>query len=322
MLVLLVAGCGRPVDGTPTSGDRTADPGYFFAGDLATHGRTVSEADGAFLGYLRALRRVDPCAVVDQDTLARVGELSSVSMLYAFDQCDLAVKLPGRTQRQFLTIGVELTDPDVESAPGSCDRLVPLDLTGLPGAGGWSGMPQPMVRVGILGDDDCAVTERLAEALDVALAGDGAALPARDGAARYPVRLAERDPCEVLDELGADVVIWHATRSRPYTCVFRVRSGSSDGTGLELQLQPRIVGIVAETAEQHISPDGDLLYLEPDYCSATVFVGSRMQRRMAGGEFVDVAENEVRPAVTVTGGAAGECTEALRVAGIAAKLFR
>ncbi len=328
---LLVVGCGSPIEGTATTRDPSVDPAFFFAGDVPVYGQTVSKRDTVALSYLRAMRRIDVCGLADQQTLSSIGDVTSTSTLYALDECDIEVKLPGKADRRYLTVSLELARAtktpsfragDVrvyETAPGSCEYLVPLDLSGLPGARPLRKPYQPYLRLAQIGNQDCAVTQQFAAA--VAVKVGTAPLPARDAAAVYPVGLAERDPCEVLSVIGDEVDSWDVNRSRPYSCEFGVwRDGDPEVVGLRLSLQPKIVDLATEGSEQRVTPGGQELYLDTTFCSATVFVGPAMQRRLAGGDFVDVENVVVRPAVTVDGGE-GDCSAAVDVAGAAAELF-
>ena len=110
------------------------------------YGQTVSNSDRVALAYRRAIRRVDVCGLVDADALAKIGEVVSLATLFAFDECDAEVKLPGRPDPRFVTVALDMTRTDApasfrvgsapvyETSPGSCDFLTPLDLGHLPGA--------------------------------------------------------------------------------------------------------------------------------------------------------------------------------------------
>src|SRR5687768_8601600 len=137
-------------------GSRDTDPADFFAGEVPTYGQTVSPDDAIALTYLRAMRRVDPCGLLTRDTLAKVGEIGSVGTLFALDECDLDIKVPGEADRRYVSVEVILNRtsgepvafragglPVYEAYPGSCDYLLPLDLSRLPGARPLPGPDQP-----------------------------------------------------------------------------------------------------------------------------------------------------------------------------------
>ena len=330
LATLTISGCGRSVDGAATRGSLAVDPAFFFAGEVPVYGQTVSNSDRVALAYRRAIRRIDVCGLVNADALGKIGEVVSLATLFAFDECDAEVKVPGRPDRRFVTVQLDMTRADppaafrvggapvYETSPGSCDFLTPLDLGRLPGAARLHKPDQPFLRVGLIGESDCGLAKKVAGAITGRVTG--ASLPPRDSAAGYPVALAERDPCEVLSVLAGDVDRWDISSSRPYQCEFGVwRDGDPDVVSMRLALEPKIVDLVTAGAEHRLL-DGADVYLDKTFCSATVFVGPPLQRRMPGGEFVDVANVVVRPAVVVDSGT-GDCEPVVDVAGTAARLF-
>jgi hypothetical protein len=110
--------------------------------------------------------------------------------------------------------------PVYESYPGSCDYLLPLNLSLLPGAQPLRQPDQPFVRVGLIAAENCEFAQRLARA--IAPAVESSRLPVRDAVAVYPSTLAERDPCQVLAVVAAEVERWDGARSRPYECNFGI----------------------------------------------------------------------------------------------------
>jgi hypothetical protein len=328
--LMVATACARPVDGKPQPGPRQVDPGFFFVGETPVYGQTVSNSDAIMLSYLRAMRRVDVCGLVDHATMAKIGEIGSVGTLFALDECDFDLKVPGQTDRKFLSVQLTLartdqpaafrTDglPVYETFPGSCEYLLPLDMSGLPGATRLRKPDQPYLRIGLIAEDNCGFVRRVVEALAQRI-GPGQ-LPGRDAVAVYPAVLAERDPCEVLSVLAGDVDHWDISRSRPYECEFAVfRDGYPDVVSLQLALEPQIVENVVETRERR-DQDGAVVYLNSTFCSAVTFVGDPMQRKRVSGDFVPLQDLEIRPAVVVESG--GEnCDAVVDVAGIAAKLY-
>ncbi len=329
-VTLTVSGCGRSVDGVATRGTQAVDSSFFFAGELPVYGQTVSNSDKVALSYLRAIRRIDVCGLLNTDALAKIGEVGSLSTLFALDECDAQVKLPGRPEPRFVTVQLDMTHTDgpvafqvggapvYETAPGSCDFLTPLDLAQLPGAARLRKPDQPFLRIGLIGEPDCELTNKVAGAI----AGwvTGAPLPPRDAAAVYPVALAERDPCEVLSVLAGDVDHWNISSSRPYQCEFGVwRDGYPEVVSMRLSLEPKMVDLVTVGADHRVI-DGADVYLDKTFCSASVFVGPPLQRRMADGDFAEIASVVVRPAVVVDSGA-DDCEPVVDVASTAAKLF-
>jgi hypothetical protein len=329
--VLALTGCDRRVDGRATVGSRDAGAAYFFAGDVGFFGQTVSAADKTALAYLRALRRIDVCGLLNHDAFAKVGEIISVATLFAFNECDVDIKVPGAQARTLASVELMMTSQPgtavavragasaiYQSYPGSCQYLAPLRLDTLPGARPLRKPEQPFVRVGLIGADDCGIALRITDAIAQRLLT--APLPARDAAAVYPSALAERDPCEVLSVIGDDVDHWDINSAQPYECHFEMwRAGDPDVVSMQVQLEPELVDNVTDGRERQ-QRDGVEMYVDHRFCSAVSFVGAPMQRRIIGGGYIDLPNSVVRPAVVVeTGGK--NCDAVIDVTMRAAKLY-
>lgn len=327
--MLALTGCSRGIEGSAAMGSRDVDPSYFFAGEVPTYGQRVAANDVTTLAYLRAMRRIDPCGLLTRDALAKVGEIGSVGTLFAFDECDIDVKVPGETDRRYFSIEVILTrisqpvaflagDLAVyEDYPGSCNYLLPLNLSLLPGAQPLRRPDQPYVRVGLIGDDDCDFAKRLVSA--IAPRVESLQLPIRDAVAVYPAVLAERDPCQVLSVVGADIDHWDINGSRPHECVFGLRRGG-DVVPLQVSLEPQVYDMINET-RQHRDRDGVELLINDVFCSTVAFVGTTpMKRKLFGGDYV-TGDMDFRPAVVVDSGSK-DCGVVTDVATAAAKLYR
>jgi hypothetical protein len=331
LLVVLVAlaGCSRSLDGSATIGPRDVDPAYFFAGDVPTYGQRVNPGDVTTLTYMRAARRVDPCGLLTREAMAKIGEIGSVGTLFALDECDVDIKVPGEARRRYASIEVIFNRmagqpvaflagdlPVYETYSGSCDYLVPLNLSLLPGAQPLRQPEQPFVRVGLIADENCDFAQRLARA--IASVVESLRLPVRDAVAVYPSALAEHDPCQVLSVAAFEVERWDVARSRPYECHFGISRGK-DVVPIQVSLEPRNYDLATETRE-HSERDGVELLVDPIYCSAVAFVGGPMQRKLVGGDFIGTGEVVIRPAVVVDSG--GEhCDVVTDVAVAAAKLY-
>jgi hypothetical protein len=337
--VLLVStGCARGVDGSALPKPGAGDPEFFFDAAAPTYGQRVSSLDAVRLAYLQALRRIDVCGLVDQSALAKIGEIQSMGTLFAFDECDVEVKSPGRAVARYISATVELTHadgPEVarvdgvpvrESFAGSCEYLVPIDLSGLPGAGPLAGPDQPHLRVGMIAGTDCAEVPRVAEVIAGKVARSP--LPVRDGLAAYTTALAERDPCEVLTVVEAgswNIASWNIAATATYRCEFEVvRHSDQEAVPMQVALRPRVVDASIDGREL-IRIDGVEVYLDRQRCTAVVFVGPRMQRRLGHGRLVDTPDDlQIRQAITVAGGET-DCTGptlAPEVAARAAVLYR
>ena len=240
-VLVLVTACGQAVGGSARRGSQAVDPGFFFAGPVAAFGRTLSPADTATLSYLRALRRIDVCGLVNRDTVGKVGEIDWYGTLFAFDECDAAVKVPGRTAQEYLSVEVAWERPTGqpaftaaglpvhETSPGSCEFLLPLGLAALPGAPPLTSDNQPVVKTSVIGGGDCPLARRATTALAEWLGGRPP--PPRDAVAAYPVRLAEQDPCAVLAVVGGEITRWDIERGTPYQCVVDVKRGAPADVG-------------------------------------------------------------------------------------------
>lgn len=322
-VLLLVTACAGPLDGRARRGPDAADPGFFFAGPVEVYGRAVSPAGTATLAYLRALRRVDVCGLVNRDTVGKIGEIIWYGTLFEFDECDVAVKVPGRADPRYLSVDVAWERPTGaaaftaagqpvrETSPGSCEFLLPLDLAKLPGAPPLGGTA-PMVRTSVIGGGDCPLARRTITALADWLATAGPP-PPRDAVAAYPIRLAEQDPCAVLSALGAQATRWDIARGTPYQCVFDIERAP-----VRVSLAPRVGNMVIDGRERR-ELKGVLVYLDRASCSAAAIVGPQMQRRLAAGGYEDPPDTVIVPTVSVTG---EDCDAAARTAAVAARLYR
>jgi hypothetical protein len=329
-ILLLLAGCSRNIDGSAALGSRDVDPSYFFAGDVDTYGQSVSDDEVTALAYQRAMRRIDPCGLVTRESLAKIGEIGSVGTLFSLDECDIDIKVPGEADRRYASIEVILNRlagkpvaflsgdlPVYETYRGSCDYLLPLNLSQLPGARPLRTPDQPFVRVGLIAEDNCDFAQSLVRAIAPKL--EALQLPARDAVATYPARLAERDPCQVMSVIGAEVENWDIGRSRPYECDFGV-SRDDDVVPIRLALKPQSFDMPTETRRRR-TRDGIELLVDQTYCSVLAFLGERMQRKLFGGDFVDTGDVVIRPAVVVDSGGT-HCDVVMNVAAAAAKLYR
>jgi hypothetical protein len=310
-VLMVVTGCARAISGSPRA--TGYDASYFFAGEVPTYGQTVSTDDRTRLGYLRALRRIDPCGLLTHDVMAKIGEIGSVGTLFAFDECDVDVKVAGDPARWFLSVELELAPVDAvhETSPGSCEYLMPLALSRLPGAQPLPGPEQPALRIGLISQHNCVLVEKVVQALEPRIGS--MQLPIRDAVGTYPAQLAQRDPCQLQSALH--VANWDVRGSRPYACALALR----DGTPVRVALQPRLFDPDTDTRARRTRGDVDV-FVDTPACSATAYVGRPMQRKLLGGDYVRSADLEIRPAVTV-GSTSPHCDIVTDGAVSAAKLF-
>jgi hypothetical protein len=289
-VLMVLTGCVRAIAGSPRA--TGYDESYFFAGEVPTYGQTVSPDDVTRLGYLRALRRIDPCGMLTHDVMAKIGEIGSIGTLFAFDECDVDVKFAGDPARWFLSVQLELARVDAvhETSPGSCEYLMPLPLSRLPGARPLPGLERPAVRIGLISQHNCVLVAKVVAALEPRIAS--LQLPIRDAVGTYPAVLAQRDPCQAQSVLG--VASWDVRGSLPYTCVLALR----DGAPVRVTLQPLLFDPETDTRARR-SRDGMDVFVDTAGCAATVYVGPPMQRKLLGGDYIRSADLVIRPSVTV-----------------------
>jgi hypothetical protein len=330
VVLTIVTGCTRSVVGTALTGSREVSPAAFFAGAVPTYGLPVGPDGIDGLAYLRAIRRIDPCGPLSRDDLAKIGEIGSVGTLFAFNECDVDVKVPGDADRRYASVEVTLTHVDgqpvafqatglpvYEAYPGSCDYLVPIDLSRLPGAPPPRVPDRPFVRIGLVADENCGFVQRLVRALAPRLAA--LHVPLRDALAVYPAEVAERDPCHVLAAVGSQAGLWDVERSRPYECDFTLRRNGSDDMPVQVSLEPQAYDSATETRTR-IDRGGIEVLVDQGSCAATTYVGPPLRRKLVGGDFVPTGEVVIRPAVVVDAGI-GHCDAATDVAAAAAKFY-
>lgn len=311
MLVLFLVtalgltGCVRAVDAEPRAAG--PDPAYFFAGPVPTYAQSVSPAQRDRLAYLRALRRVDPCDLLTRDSLAGVGEIGSVATMFAFDECDIDIKVAGESSRRYVSVDIDLATLD----HAACQYVAPLLLTGLPGAPPLPGPVQPVVRITPITEQTCDFADTIGRSAGPLPAPTRP--PIRDGAAAYPVALAERDPCEILPVLTA--ARWDVDASRPHMCAITL----AGGTAIRLTLGPQLFEPQTDNRLRQ-SRDGVVAFVDTQSCTATVFLGPPMRRKLLGGDYLEPGDVVIRPAVTVES-TPPRCGTVTGIAATAAKLF-
>ncbi len=284
VMALGLAGCARATDFTPRAA--APDPAFFFAGAVPTYGQQVSPSQLNRLAYLRALRRIDPCDLLSRAAMAKVGEIGSVGTMFAFNECDVDIKVAGDSARRYVSVEVELGTLD----RAECQYVAPLPLAHLPGAPPVPGPVQPVVRISPITDQSCAFADQVGRSAAPIL--DVNRPPIRDGVSAYPVVLAERDPCEILPALpGAR---WDVGATRPHRCAVTL----ADGTAIRLTLEPQLFEPDSDDRSRQ-SRDGIDLFVDTQFCAASVFVGAPMRRRLLGGDYQRPSDVVIRPSVMV-----------------------
>lgn len=328
-MFLVVVGCARATDGSPTAGPRDVDPAVFFAGAVPTYGQPLIGAEVTTQAYLRALRRVDPCGFTSREVLSRIGEVLSAGTMFEFNSCEIEVKVPGSADPKLVSVVVAMADvggdtpaftvgdrPVYPYYEATCGLQVPLPLDELPGAPPLTSAERPYLQLSdLISERGCAFIDEFAKAVAVAL--DPAHLPFRDALAVHPIKAAEHGPCEVLGMLDG-VATWDATAPLPYVCNFTLRRGDSD-VEVRLVLRPRSP---KESASDFFRDerDGVEVYVGNEYCAAIAFLGAELERKTSGGAPIDMGEWATAPAATVNADAP-HCDAAADVAVAAAKAF-
>lgn len=282
--ILGLAGCSRSVDAVPRA--VSPDPAFFFAGPVPTYGQSVSPTQLDRLAYLRALRRVDPCDLLTRQALAGVGEIGSVGTMFAFDECDVDIKVTGEGARRYVSVETELSTLD--HTP--CQYVAPLLLARLPGAPPLPGPVQPVVRISPITEQSCDFADNVGRA--AAPLPDARRPPIRDGAAAYPNALAERDPCEILQVITT--AEWDIGASRTHLCAFTL----ADRKAVRLSLLPQLFEPDSDNRQQR-SRDGVDLFVDTQFCTASVFLGPPMRRKLLGGDYQRPSGVVIRPSVMV-----------------------
>ncbi|MHA3018935.1 hypothetical protein ACXPWS_01550 [Mycobacterium sp. BMJ-28] len=300
-----LAGCARAVDAVPRAA--APDPAFFFAGEVPTYGTPVSPAQRNRLAYLRALRRVDPCGLLTRDALRKVGEIGSVGTMFAFDECDIDIKVPGDSARRYVSVWVGLDTLE----PSPCEYVAPLLLSRLPGAPPLPEPVQPVLRITPITEQSCDFAGKLGGA--AAPLPDAGRPPIRDGVGSYPAPLAERDPCEILQVVPA--AHWDIGASRPHMCAVTL----ADRTTVRLTLQPQLFAPDTDNRAQR-TRDGVELFVDTRLCEVSAFLGAPMRRKLLDGAYQQPSDVVIRPTVTVES-TPPRCDAVTDIAVAAAKLF-
>ncbi|MGV0737536.1 hypothetical protein ABQF35_11080 [Mycobacterium syngnathidarum] len=249
VIVASVTACDTktPSSQTPSSADASTGPtrpdqsGAFFPATVDTYGLNLAQVDRDHLAELHALRQIDPCGFVDQQTLAANGhpdfsytytgvpsiESSGNSPIAPLggDGCSIAFPsakaglalqvLPGEPRWNDAQFSPDPEHPGVtRQAAAACTFRVTLPLTSLAGAP--PSMRDPMLEIApanvadnTMSSDvtsECQITEVLADAI-AARVKDAGVPPHTDGTS--PVaRFLSGDPCAAAADLPATGFIW------------------------------------------------------------------------------------------------------------------
>ncbi|SID81506.1 Uncharacterised protein [Mycobacteroides abscessus subsp. abscessus] len=212
LVILLVAtGCTRTVAGQARGGEPVPGADFFFQGEQPDYGQKLDAQEKATLIYARALRRVDPCGFAS--ALKEYGDPGQV--VGDFQMCYASVKVTGDPSLTEVSYEYSMQDKRDASAAfrvgpvpvyetgEECEYEVPLGLERLPGAPSSPPLHAMLsVSAYLYGSDeysdpDCRVAKQVVTAIAKQLPSG---LQPRSALSTYPIKLAERDPCEILRE--------------------------------------------------------------------------------------------------------------------------
>ncbi|MUM19719.1 hypothetical protein FZI91_21825 [Mycobacterium sp. CBMA271] len=210
-----------------------------FAGGVPTYGQTVSEDVTTQLAYLRALRRIDPCGLVL--ALKDVGAPTYISG--DVGGCFGSIKVAGIANPSSVGLSLLWGDPSLDKpeftvgqtpvyhSPGTCLFEFPIALDKLPNAPKLKGPRKPMLRVVVVDGSRSAMSTNCKVArpvINVLVAMNPAELPVRDALGAYPIKIAERDPCEILAEYpGRARGLRPSLFGDPFSCRFSLQGSDT-----------------------------------------------------------------------------------------------
>lgn len=239
MTLLAIAGCTNIVSGTAT-GRLPAPTGQtLFAGDVPRYGQTLTDEQTTMLAYMRALRRIDPCGLVL--ALNEIGAPTYISG--DVGGCFGSIKVAGTANPSSVGLSLVLGDSSLEKpeftvgetpvyhTPNTCAFEFPMALAKLPNAPKLKGPRMPVLRVVVVDgarsalSTDCKMAQPVINAL---LKMNPADLPVRDALGAYPIKIAERDPCEILEEYpGRARDLRPSLLGDPFACRFSLQDGDA-----------------------------------------------------------------------------------------------
>lgn len=237
---------------TPSSTDTSVDSpqsdqsAVFFPATVDTYGLNLSQVDRDHLAELHALRQIDPCGFVDQQTLAANGHpdfsytytavpsiessgSSPIAPLGGYG-CNIAFPsakaglalqvLPGEPRWNDAQFSPDPQHPDVtKQAAPACTFRVALPLTNLAGAP--PSMRDPLLEVmpanvadNTMNSDvtsECQIIEALADA--VAARVEDAGVPVHSAQTSPVARFVSGDPCAAAADLPVTGFIWKEPNS-------------------------------------------------------------------------------------------------------------
>ncbi len=289
--MLAIAGCTNIVSGTAT-GKLPAPTGQtLFADAVPTYGQTFTQNQTTLLAYLRALRRVDPCGLLL--VLKDIGAPEYVSG--DIGGCFGSIKVTGTANPSSIGLSLMLGDYSGEKpeftiggAPvfhtaGTCLYEFPIALDKLPDAPRLKGAKVPALRVVVVDGSRSALAPncKMAQPVIGLLAKlSPADMPVRDALSAYPIKIAERDPCEILGEYpGKADDLRPSLFGDPFSCRFSLQDSD---TQFELSIR---TGIDAPSRLREDVRDGIEYFHGQDgsMCTSMVRLGKPLYAREVPG---------------------------------------
>ncbi|MUM19720.1 hypothetical protein FZI91_21830 [Mycobacterium sp. CBMA271] len=337
LAAVLPAGCTRTVTGQARGGEPAPGVDSLFHGELLDYGQKLTEDEKTTLKYARALRGVDPCGFV-----ANLKEFGDPAQFVGdFQACTASVKIagaPGLTAvdyQYFLqdTAGsgeaFRVGDVPVYDLKDACEYQVPLMLERLPGAPKSAAL-QPVLSVSLYDvmsedtpDPDCRLSREVVTAIAKQLPSG---LQPRSALSAYPIKLAERDPCEILREYpGQARKVSVDLLGDPFGCDFTLQGSDID---YSLNLLSSGGDLPAEYYEQS-ERDGVKYFQNDDPnsdvgCHAVALVGDPLYPKDIGGGATQADSDPYYPAITVgafSGEVSADCGQMRQILDKAVRLF-
>ncbi|MEU9806918.1 hypothetical protein [Mycobacterium sp. NPDC050853] len=311
-ILLVSTGCARTVTGQARGGEPAPGADSLFEGDLSDYGQKINEREKRTLTYARALRRVDPCGFV-----AGLKEFGDPAQLLGdFQACTATIKVagaPGLTAvdyRYFLQDmsgydeSFRVGDIPVYDLEDECEYQLPLMLERLPGAPKDPEL-QPMLSVSLYDetsenapDPECGLSRQVVTGIAKRLPSG---LQPRSALSAYPIKLAERDPCEILREYpGQAHKVSVDLLGDPFGCDFSLHDAGID---YSLNLLSSGGNLPEEYYEE--TEHNGVRYFHNDDpnsdvgCHAVALIGNPLYPKDIGGGARQEDEDPYYPAVTV-----------------------
>ncbi|TDZ80377.1 hypothetical protein DE4587_00228 [Mycobacteroides salmoniphilum] len=289
--MLAIAGCTNVVSGNATGGLSAPTGQTLFAGAVPTYGQTFTQNQTILLAYLRALRRVDPCGLLLM--LKDIGAPEYISG--DIGGCFGSIKVTGTASPSSVGLSLMLGDysrekPEftIDGVPvfhtaGTCLYEFPIALDKLPDAPKLKGAKVPALRVVVVDGMRSALASncKMAQPVIGVLAKlNPADMPVRDALSAYPIKIAERDPCEILGEYpGKADDLRPSLFGDPFSCRF-----SLQGSDTQFELSIR-TGIDAPSRLREEIRDGVEYFHGQDgsMCTSMVRLGKPLYARDVPG---------------------------------------